>query len=80
MRSVLFRNKFTMQRIITQGDVRLDGTKLSDVKRIKYWINISIKVMSLIVYLVSSLLFIISEIKMKWRGGCQICDPPILKF
>ena len=64
MRSVLFRNKFTMQRIITQGDVRLDGTKLSDVKRIKYWINISIKVMSLIVYLVSSLLFIISEMKL----------------
>ena len=63
MRSVLFRNKFMMQRIITQGDVRLDGTKLSDVKRIKYWINISIKVMSLIVYLVSSLLFIISEMK-----------------
>ena len=53
-----------MQRIITQGDVRLDGTKLSDVKRIKYWINISIKVMSLIVYLVSSLLFIISEMKL----------------
>ena len=61
-----------MQRIITQGDVRLDGTKLSDVKRIKYWINISIKVMSLIVYLVSSLLFIISEMKLYCSGGAGV--------